>query len=1015
MKRNLLNFAFLCFLGNITVAQGNLYSTEKSLEVTHITNNKRLPDVKFQSELRNSSNWQNYLEENGTWYVVFNEENRKPHRAYGKPIAISGNSPEEKVENFIHEKLQGFDIPAENLTLSGVNKSDKHIFVNYYQTYDHLKVLGSKFTTRLTLDGKVILWGADVYNDINISTVPSLSITEAKSSATAGISEEINSNMVNPDLMVLPIPYFQSMKYKLVYQVNVETTSENGVPSNWYTLVDANSGDILYRQNEVLHCGSGSCSHENQIHNKEDFQNKIVASKFKNSMPPGDIEANITATVYPNDPSDAPTVVGLGNLNLTVGGNSYQTDTDGFISTFETGTQTVNMSLAGEWGIVINNSTTPSLTTTLTDGSLSSVSFDGDAMIEELCGYVNVNAIHDYHKTILPSFTGMDFQLPINVEISPAECNAFYNGSSINFYTSNATCLSYSQVADVVFHEYGHGINDKFYQDQGASFNNGAMGEGYADVWGYAEFEDPILGNGNDPNDPTAYIRRYDTLGKVYPIDIVGEVHADGEIIAGAWWDLYVLLGNDMPATMDLFALAYPGLQATNFNGNEGQAFTEVLLDVLMANDDDGDITNGTPNGNEIVEAFDMHGITLVSNAELLHTNLEEEMANTNIDIAATLSLNFPWTDYLNGVKCFYKLNNATTWDEVTLANTSGSIYEGQIPAQPEGTLVAYYLGAQDINNSLSSVLPIGAEADNPNLPYYILVDMDIIQQDDMGDFVTELGNWTEGLPTDNATTGQWELTTPLGSWGTPGDNSTMVAPDHQNTPGGEFCYVTQRGSSSNGAIGESDVDGGTTTLVSDVIDLSNYDNPVVTYYRWYVNNPPSGANPNADWWQVAISDDGGSSWTRVENTTVSDKSWRKKAFRIADYVNISDQFQIKFNVSDSIRPGLNLDGGSLIEAALDDMAIWDNVNDVSIDEQSIDYSIFPNPAQNSLYIKLKSTGTELANVRILDRTGRLVLSDAFQVNSSNLLMDLSKLGQGIYFVEVTQGELKQTKKFSKL
>ena len=44
-------------------------------------------------------------------------------------------------------------------------------------------------------------------------------------------------------------------------------------------------------------------------------------------------------------------------------------------------------------------------------------------------------------------------------------------------------CNSMAQIGDVVYHEYGHGINDKFYQSLGGSFNNGGMGEGYADIW----------------------------------------------------------------------------------------------------------------------------------------------------------------------------------------------------------------------------------------------------------------------------------------------------------------------------------------------------------------------------------------------------------------------------------------------------------------------------------------------------------------------------------------------------
>ena len=53
-------------------------------------------------------------------------------------------------------------------------------------------------------------------------------------------------------------------------------------------------------------------------------------------------------------------------------------------------------------------------------------------------------------------------------------------------------------------------------------------------------------------------------------------------------------MGGDWDATLELFVDAYPGLQATAVNGDEGQAYTDVLLDALQADDDDADLMNGT-------------------------------------------------------------------------------------------------------------------------------------------------------------------------------------------------------------------------------------------------------------------------------------------------------------------------------------------------------------------------------------------------------------------------------------
>lgn len=127
-------------------------------------------------------------------------------------------------------------------------------------------------------------------------------------------------------------------------------------------------------------------------------------------------------------------------------------------------------------------------------------------------------------------------------------------------------------------------------------------------------------------------------------------------------------------------------------------------------------------------------------------------------------------------------------------------------------------------------------------------------------------------------------------------------------------------------------MDDGHTTLFSPFYDLTSYINPVFTYYRWYTNNPPSGANPGADWWQVLVTDDG-VNWQYVENNKTSDKSWRRFAFRVADYVNLSTQVRVKFIASDSTRLGQYLDGGSLIEAAVDDFSLYEEVATSSLND----------------------------------------------------------------------------------
>jgi hypothetical protein len=168
-----------------------------------------------------------------------------------------------------------------------------------------------------------------------------------------------------------------------------------------------------------------------------------------------------------------------------------------------------------------------------------------------------------------------------------------------------------------------------------------------------------------------------------------------------------------------------------------------------------------------------------------------------------------------------------------------------------------------------------------------------------------------------------WEIGSPIASYGDANDLSTICQTGAQHTQGGFQCAFTQNASSINDGLGSNDVDAGHTTLYSPYYDLSSYENPAFSYYRWYTNSPYSGANPGADWWQVMITDDG-VNWQYVENNMSSDISWRKFAFRVSDYVALTSNVQLKFIASDSIRLGQNLDGGSLIEAAVDDLVLYE-------------------------------------------------------------------------------------------
>lgn len=954
-----------------TASPVNAQLPTRSNDVRFITDNKRVPDRDRQAELRQWGGWPAFKMMHPRWSAEFNEETGLPRRAYGDPIHTVGSDPAERALRFLSDELAAYRLPVDQLVLQNAAKGGKLTYVHFTQQHEGLPVLGAKAMVKLDDQFRAISFSADLAKDITVPLVPTVGPEVAVARASDALAN-ITSHEVR-GLAVLPVPMNGRNVYHLVYRITVHTR-RGDTPGRYDCLVDAHAGNLLYRTNEVYTCG----------HDEGDDA----------------MDMSVSGLAYSGSPLNAPEVLGMPNMNITINGNVVRTDVTGYVASNITGPATGLFQLRGPWTQVSTNTATPTQNVALNEG-FNQVNFTA-GNLRERSAFIYVNQIHAHAKNVLPEFVGMDFQMQCNLDLTTDFCNAFYDGSSINFYAEGNNCRSLATINDVVYHEYGHGINDKFYLSLSGNFVNGAMNEGYADVWGFSLTQNPVLGLGMNLDNVNSSVRRYDTPPKVYPVDIIGEVHADGEIIAGAWWDLYELLGNDMELTLDLFAAAYPGMQATTFNGNEGQAFRDVLLDVLQADDTDGDITNGTVNGAAIVEAFGIHGITLISDAQLFHDGLLSATAEEAIDLEAQLIITFPSTLYLQDASLTYQVNNAEEWTTAPMTTSGNGIYVSSIPAQPAGTVVAYYLGLRDIFGQASSITPIAADRHDPGLPFYVLVGYDLAATENADD-LTQLGEVMQGQPEDNAITGNWELGPPMASYGTPGEPNTIVQTGTQHTPGGSYCWYTGNALSTTSPIGDNDVDEGSTTLMGPDVDLTTYLNPAMSYWRWYTNNPPSGANPNSDWWQVYASGDDGNTWLPVEDTKSGERNWRRKVFRVQDVLGEdATQIRLKFIASDSLRPGQDQDGGSLVEAAVDDIELWSTGAPDGIAEYAAMYAmaIWPTPTAGPLSITVRIANEPSMVIELLDLTGRMVRA-AQPVRGDRVNLDVSGLADGQYIARL--------------
>lgn len=160
--------------------------------------------------------------------------------------------------------------------------------------------------------------------------------------------------------------------------------------------------------------------------------------------------------------------------------------------------------------------------------------------------YGNITVLKDLMSSTVKTSLGSWFEQPakVNVNIN-SQCNAYWDGDTLNFFQASSECSNTANLGEVVLHEFGHGLDDNT-----GGIDDGAYSEGYGDLLAFSVYFSPFIGEGFYKEEPTKYIRNLSEF-KSYPEDAqdVG-VHQEGLIIGNTMYDLYMnykdLFGEDL-------------------------------------------------------------------------------------------------------------------------------------------------------------------------------------------------------------------------------------------------------------------------------------------------------------------------------------------------------------------------------------------------------------------------------------------------------------------------------------
>lgn len=281
--------------------------------------------------------------------------------------------------------------------------------------------------------------------------------------------------------------------------------------------------------------------------------------------------------------------------------------------------------------------------------------------------FYEINKIAEQARGYLPHTNWLQNRLSTTVNLSQT-CNAFWDGFSVNFFKSGGGCRNTGEIAGVFDHEWGHGLDDN---DANGSLSNPS--EAYADIAAILRLQTACIGHGFWQTANQGCGMTQDGTGFNANNAQVGAPHCDLDCsgVRGQDWDQHAdhtpdtalgfvcskcqsgsgPCGREVhcaaaPSAQSAWDLAARDLQAPPFNYDSETAFiianktfyigsgnigawhactcggtssgcggTNGYMQWLTADDDNGNLNDGTPHMTAIFAAFNRHGIACATPA----------------------------------------------------------------------------------------------------------------------------------------------------------------------------------------------------------------------------------------------------------------------------------------------------------------------------------------------------------------------------------------------------------------
>ncbi|MSR18410.1 MAG: hypothetical protein EXS00_04450 [Phycisphaerales bacterium] len=822
--------------------------------------------------------------------VSFSESSGRITRVYGVPFG-SGSSPVDTANRFVTQHSGMFGVPAKHLVPIGPFDDSRHIqpvkwndesgsyefmLVAFTQQVEGIPVFRSqlKLLVRNEAGFPLVLAAADLRDlggfadSVRGKALPP-SRLDSRVYAKGALAQFRDAPAItSPQMVIFAGTDNESVAPRLAVSFIIERGVAGIDLQKLLYVADVESGEVLFEEDQICYNVTG------------------VVSGMATVGPAADACGLETSTPLPYVSVTGPN------------GSSFANSLGQFDAT-AIGTETVSLSasVGGQYFVTYNQSgSNESLTTDAPGNGTASFLFNAANSSEQsraaVNAYLHSNVVRDFTLAYNPNYPTIAGQtsFPVNVNLA-STCNAYYNGTSINFYSSGGGCNN-TAFSSVVHHEYGHHLVAV------AGSGQGAYGEGLGDVMGLLITENTSVGIGfqscssgiRDANNTCMYSASgCSTCGS--------EIHACGQLLSGCVWDVrQYLYGAGVPNFRDVLA----NLAVNSILLHTGSLINaDITIDWLTLDDNDGNLSNGSPHFAQINSGFSAHGLPGPMISPLSFTfpgglpALVSPAGNTTISMQVATNGSTP---VAGTGKLYWRVGGTGAYAVVNMTQTVSNSYTVQIPATTCGSALQYYFTSNSNGGVVAS--PLTA----PTLVYAASSATGV--ETLVSDYCETSGGWVVGASDDAATTGIWVNADPVATSAQPGDDHTAA---------GTNCWIT--GQHVSGGAGSNDIDGGITTLTSPTYNMAGQSGADLSFWLWYSNNTGGGAA--ADVLPIEISNNGGTTWVALETipTDGSTNAWVKKTYRVSNFVAPTASVRFRVRAQD-------FGSGSLVEAAIDDVEI---------------------------------------------------------------------------------------------